>query len=254
MKNYILVIRHAFAFLVCVMSFTLVKGQSKDSLRTAKDYKNIIKLNLTSNILYSLPLIEYERIVKKNQSFSVQVGIVSLPFGKSSTADSLYFQSDVKKSGYSLTADYRFYLASENKDPAPHGVYIGPYFGYYQFDNERTMRIGSSPSPIVLNSKIQVVSIGVQLGYQFVLGKQKRWTLDCIVVGPSLTNYNANLKLTGNVDPAKIDEALKKILDGVANRFPIVGDLLKERTADFKGSADSWTAGFRYSMHLGFRF
>jgi hypothetical protein len=229
-------------------------GQSKDSVKAAKDYKNIIKLNLSSNILYSLPLIEYERIVKKNQSFSVQVGIVSLPFGKSSISDSLYFQSDVKKSGFSLTADYRFYLASENKDPAPHGVYIGPYIGYYQFDNERTMQIGNSPDPVVLNSKIQVLSIGAQLGYQFVLGKKKRWTLDCIVVAPSLTNYMANLKLTGNVDPSKIDDDLRKILEGVANKFPIVGDLLKDQTANFKGSANAWAAGFRYSMHLGFRF
>jgi len=253
MSKYIRTSSNIATFLFCFLSWIMVTGQSKDSVRKATGYKNIIKVNLTSNILYTSPLIEYERIVKKNQSFSVQAGLVSLPFGKILNSDSIYFQSSIKKSGYSVTADYRFYLAKENKDPAPHGVYIGPYVGYYHFNSERSLQIGSS-SNVVLNSKFDVLSIGAQLGYQFVLGKKKRWTLDCIVIAPSLTNYRANLTLTGNIDPAKIDGDLQKILEGVANRFPLVGDLLKNQTADFKGSANAWTAGFRYSMHLGFRF
>jgi hypothetical protein len=231
-----------------------VKAQSRDSTAKIKDYKNIIKVNFTSNILYQSPLIEYERLVKKNQSFSIQVGLVALPFGSSKGSDSLYYESNVKKTGYSLTADYRFYLPSENKDPAPHGVYIGPYVGYCYFDNERNLRIGSAQDPLVLNSKFQVLSIGAQLGYQFVLGKKKRWVIDCIVVGPSLTNYVANLKLTGNIDPSKIDENLQKILEGIASRYPLVGDLLRNQEANFNGKADVWNAGFRYSIHLGYRF
>jgi len=254
MTTYIAVYRHVLIFLFVLLAWTMALGQSKDSVRKVKNHRNIIKVNLTSNILYRSPLIEYERILKKNQSFSVQVGLVALPFGSTLGSDSLYFQSTVKKSGYSVTADYRFYLPKENKDPAPHGVYIGPYVGYYYFDNERNMLIGSSQDVLVLNSKLQVLSIGAQLGYQFVFGKKKRWTFDCIVIGPSITNYKANLTLTGNIDPAKIDDDLRKILEGVASRFPLVGDLLKNQVTDFKGTANAWTAGFRYSMHLGFRF
>jgi hypothetical protein len=239
---------------ICFCSWSPGSAQSYDSVSKAKNYKNIIKLNLTSNILYQSPLIEYERLVKKNQSFSVQLGIVALPFGSSKGSDSLYYESSVKKSGYSITLDYRFYLIKENKDPAPHGVYIGPYVGYYSFDNERNMRIGSSPDPLLLSTQVQVLSIGAQLGYQFVLGKQKRWTIDCIVVGPSLTKYAVNMKLTGNIDPSKIDENLQKILEGIASKFPLVGDLLKNQEGDFKGKSDTWSAGFRYSIHAGFRF
>jgi hypothetical protein len=164
------------------------------------------------------------------------------------------YKSTVKKTGYSLTADYRFYLKKENKDPAPHGVYIGPYLAYLNFDNERNMTIGSSQDLLLLDTKIQVLSIGAQLGYQFVLGKKKHWTIDCIVVGPSLTKYGVNMKLTGNIDPSKIDENLQKILEGIANRFPLVGDLLKNQEVGFKGQSDSWSAGFRYSIHVGYRF
>ncbi|HEV8513529.1 MAG TPA: hypothetical protein VGQ59_09635, partial [Cyclobacteriaceae bacterium] len=200
---------------ICLCSGNFTSAQSSDSARKEKSYKNIIKINLTSNILYRSPLIEYERIIKKNQSFSIQFGLIALPFGSSKGSDSIYYESTVKKAGYSITADYRFYLAKENKDPAPHGVYIGPYIGYYNFDNERNMRVGSSPDLLLLSSKFDVLSIGAELGYQFVLGKKERWTIDCIVVGPSLTKYSANLKLTGNIDPSKIDENVQKILEGI---------------------------------------
>jgi hypothetical protein len=238
----------------CFCSCSSGSAQSRDSISKAKNYRNIIKINLTSNILYQSPLIEYERLVKKNQSFSVQVGLISLPLGSSKGSDSLYYEASVKKSGYQITADYRFYLPKENKYPAPHGVYIGPYISYCYFNNERNMRIGSSLDPLLLTTKFHVFSIGAELGYQFVLGKKKHWTIDCIVVGPSLTNYVADMKLTGNIDPGKIDENLQKILDGIASKYPLVGDLLKNQEADFKGKADVWNAGFRYSIHAGYRF
>jgi len=244
-----------FIFLfICLCSLSRASAQSNDSVSKAKNYKNVIKINLTSNILYRSPLLEYERLVGKNQSFSIQVGLIALPFGSSKGSDSIYYKSDVKKSGYSITADYRFYLPKENKDSAPHGVYFGPYVGYYHFDNERNMQIGSSPDILLLNAKFQVVSIGAELGYQFVLGKKKRWTIDCIVVGPSITNYIADLKLTGNIDPSKIDENLQKILEGIGSKYPIIGDLMRDQAAEFKGKSNSWNVGFRYSIHAGFRF
>ncbi len=245
--TYVLVI-------ISLCSWIPASSQSGDSVGKPKIYKNIIKVNFTSNLLYRSPLIEYERLVAKNQSFSVQVGLIALPFGSTKGSDSLYYEGSIKKTGYSITADYRFYLPKENKDDAPHGVYIGPYVGYCYFDNERNMRIGSAPDILSLSAKLQILSIGAELGYQFVLGKKKRWTIDCIVVGPSLTNYVAKLKLTGNVDPSKIDETLQKILEGIASRYPLVGDLMKNQEADFKGSANTWNAGFRYSIHLGYRF
>jgi Protein of unknown function (DUF3575) len=239
---------------IFLLSCLMVEAQSKDSVRRMKIWKNIIKVNLTSNVIYRSPLIEYERIVKKNQSFSVQVGLIALPFGSSRNSDSLHYQSSVKKIGYSATVDYRFYLAKENKDPAPHGVYIGPYVSYYHFDNERNMQIGNSPEPLLLKSKLDIISIGGQLGYQFVLGKRKRWTIDCIVIGPSITKYKVDMSLNGTIDPSQINDDLSKILQGVANQFPLVGNLLNKQTVNFTGKAETWSAGLRYSIHAGFRF
>jgi hypothetical protein len=232
----------------------LAFAQSNDSTRKVKDYKNVIKVNLTSNILYRSPLIEYERLVSRNQSFSLQFGLVALPFGSTLGSDSMSYKSTVKKAGFSVTGDYRFYLKKENKDPAPHGVYVGPYVAYLTFDNQRNMTVGASQNLLLLDTKLQVFSVGAQLGYQFVLGKKKHWTIDCIVVGPSLTRYIMNMKLTGTIDPSKIDENLQKILEGIASQFPLIGDLLRNQEANFTGHSDSWSAGFRYSIHAGYRF
>ena len=90
------------------------------------------------------------------------------------------------------------------------------------------MTIGSSQDLLLLITKIHVLSIGAELGYQFVLGKKKRWTIDCIIVGPSLTNYVADMKLTGTIDPSKIDETLQKILEAIASRYPSGGRFIKE--------------------------
>src|SRR5262249_30658506 len=101
----------AVALLILLSGLPLVEGfgQSRDSAARKADYKNIIKVNLTSNILYRSPLVEYERVVSPNQSFSVQFGLVALPFGSSRGSDSLYYESTLKKAGFSVTADYRFY-------------------------------------------------------------------------------------------------------------------------------------------------
>ena len=124
------------AFLVCLLTSFTVKGQSQDSVKAEKVRKNVVKLNLSSLVIYERAfLIGYERVIKKHQSFSVQAGPVSINYGLFAPADSLTFVSSTKNTGYSLTGDYRFYLPKENKDRPPHGVYIGPYVSYVHIYN-----------------------------------------------------------------------------------------------------------------------
>ncbi|MBL7857540.1 MAG: DUF3575 domain-containing protein [Cyclobacteriaceae bacterium] len=226
----------------------------QDSTKHTKTKKNVIKVNLTATALYvDAPLIEYERVLNRNQSMSLQLGYVTLPFGSSSGG--VKYQSDIKKSGFTGTVDYRFYLPRENKDPAPHGVYLAPFFSHYLFTNERNLDIASSSGSVeamVLNSRLNLSSVGVELGYQFVLGK--RWTIDCILFGPSYTHYNVKMQLTGNLPQDEIDENVEEILYALAQRYPFVGDLLEDDIAESSGKINTWNLGFRYSIHLGFRF
>ena len=224
----------------------------QDSTKRVK--KNVIKWNLTATALYvDAPLFEYERVLGRNQSMSLQLGYVTLPFGSSSSG--VNYQSNIKKSGFAGTLDYRFYLPKENKDGAPHGVYLAPFLSYYHFENERNVDVTSSTGSVeamVLNSNISLTSIGGQLGYQFVLGK--RWTIDCILFGPSYTYYNVRMAMTGNLPEEEIDENVEEILQALADRYPFIGDLLEDDVAQSSGKVKTWNFGFRYSIHLGFRF
>jgi hypothetical protein len=157
--------------------------------------------------------------------------------------------------GYVIGGEYRFYLKKENKYAAPHGVYIGPYTNFFKFNNERTLQFTSSSgvtSEATLSSKIQVLNIGVELGYQFVI--KDRWTFDVIFIGPSLSNYRANLMLDGNFDASEEDLLEGKILAALADRFPMIKDLIANEAVNVHGTSSKWAGGFRYQMNIGYRF
>lgn len=239
-------------FCIALMWVSLsAHAQTSDTSRVEKEKRNVIKLNISSLFIFDKAfLVGYERLIKKNQSFSVQAGHVSLSPGLFRPADSLKFVSSQVTSGYSFTGDYRFYLPKENKDGAPHGIYVGPYAAYLHIYNENSLF--ANTTSLLLKSQYDVLSIGAQLGYQFVLGKH--WTIDLILIGPSLTNYRAKLELLGAIDPSKITPELQKILENIAGRFPFVGSLMQNKVAESNGKIDTWNGGFRYSMHVGFRF
>ena len=97
-----------------------------------------------------------------------------------------------------------------------------------------------------------MTAVGAQLGYQFVLWK--RVALDFVLIGPSIAWYSLEAKLDTSLDPddesalyAKIDEILQE-------RFPGYTFVLDD--VDFKktGSTDTQSFGFRYTIHLGYRF
>ncbi len=244
-------IRIVFVILITLFCYQ-TSAQQQDSI--VHQRKNIIKFNLTSNsFLDNAILFEYERVLKNNRSFTVQSGYNTIPF--SQLIDSSRSETDLKKTGWSATLDYRFYLKKENKFAAPHGIYVGPFMSYHSFSNERSMELQTSTGTFetaILNSKISLFSIGGEIGYQFVI--KNRWTIDLLMFGPSVTNYNAKMKLTGNLPAQELDGYLKEILDGILDNYPFVGDLLEDNTAEASGRVNTWDFGFRYSVHVGFCF
>ncbi|HRI79655.1 MAG TPA: DUF3575 domain-containing protein [Cyclobacteriaceae bacterium] len=226
-------------------------AQSTDTLKTERMRRNIIKLNLSSLMVYKdAALVEFEHVVNKKQSFSIQAGFVSVALGSFLGSDSIRLVNFTRNGGFSVTADYRFYLLKESKDGAPHGVYIGPYIAYINMQNESNLTLGKNAN--TMTTKIEILSFGIELGYQFLLGKH--WTLDFILIGPSLTNYKTSMHLALPVNTGDPNTVYQKVLEAMANRFPVVGSLINDQSADFKGNLDGWNAGFRYSMHVGYRF
>jgi hypothetical protein len=250
-------------FWLCLGFFALMVGipasHAQDSLKMEKSRKNIIRLNLTNPLIFgdqSL-VLGYERVLSKNKSFSVNFGQASLPkfglfdFGDSSTVQ---INKAVKDKGFNLTADFRFYLTSENRHNAPRGVYVGPYVSYVYMGRENTWTLNteSFKGDVKSDLNFDMFAVGGQLGYQFILWK--RVALDLVLIGPGIALYGLEAKLDTSLDPDDESELYQKINEILTERFPGYSFAIDD--VDFKttGSTNVTSAGYRYVVHLGFNF
>lgn len=214
--------------------------------------KNTIKLDLTSHLFFSKAFVfSYERVMKPHQTLVVTAGYQEFqPF--SNLGANIVVTDDKSATGLKFGADYRFYLQKENKFAAPHGVYIGPYLSYLNFNNTRELEIDNNGTPETaeLSTNLHIFNIGFQLGYQFVIND--RWTIDMVFVGPSISNYRINMDIdgyTGNPEDIQND-----IIKALIDRFPAFEDLIRDKSISGSGKSNSWSYGYRYQLQVGYRF
>jgi hypothetical protein len=239
--------------LIIIFSVVVVHAACAQQTENLLQRKNIVKLEVTSNMIYRNAIIlAYERVTKPNQSFSVTAGYQEFP-KITSLGSNIKALSNVSKSGLKLGGEYRFYLAKENKYKAPRGVYIGPYVTYHDFNNERTIEVDNDgvPEQVKLKTSFNILNVGAQLGYQFVLGN--RWTIDLIFIGPSLSNYKAKLNLDGTYD-FDAEDIKNEIILALIDKFPLLEEVVDEKEASTSGRLDSWSFGYRYQFLLGYHF
>lgn len=233
---------------LCLVTFD-VTAQETESLQR----KNAIKLDLTSYWLFRNALnFSYERITNPNQTFSVTAGYQEFP-RTSNLGSNIAVKEDNKKNGLKFGAEYRFYLAKENKFSAPHGIYIGPYIAFNRFNNDRLIEIEDSGAlqEASLTSNLSILNVGFQLGYQFVI--KDRWVVDLIFVGPSISNYHFKLKLDG-ASSLDSEDIQNDIILALIDRLPLLKEVIDEKEAVAKGTLDVWSYGYRYQLHVGYRF
>lgn len=243
--------------LVILLLLATMQMQAQDSLRSVLFRPNVIKLNLSANVLYSPAfLVAYERVLTPNKSFSVEAGFITFPKIVSSLRDSIGLLDKVSDNGFKINADFRFYLKKENCHQAPHGFYIAPYIAYYHFKKvsgftptDTSFATGTLDFTFALNSP----QIGGELGYQFSLWKD-RLTIDLLLLGPSIAYYHAKLELSGNFDVNEENEYLDDLLKHLTENYPVFGDLVENQEVSSSGIADLFYGGFRYSVSAGFRF
>lgn len=235
-----------------MIAFSIQITKAQDSTEVGLR-RNTIKYDLTSNLLYRNSInFSYERIVKQNQSFVLTAGVQEFPtiinFG-----ENVQGKREVDRSGYKFGGEYRFYLKKENKYATPRGVYIGPYYTALGFKSEQDIIYngGEEPEEANLDARLNIHSIGAQLGYQFVFND--RWTLDLVLIGPSISSYKFNLKLDGDFqfDP---DNVSNEILDELLNRIPLLEEFLNEKELNRNGILNTWALGYKYQFLVGYRF
>jgi hypothetical protein len=251
-KSFIITI---LVFLSISMSQFNISGQDQND--SIKNFKNTIRINVTNPMLFSdkYTVIGYERVIKENQSFSVNMGRFALPKFISLDLDSaLQSGKSYKDKGFTIATDYRFYLSKENKYPAPRGVYIGPYYTYNFFERENNWKLSTVGIPVDVNTTIRLNmnTVGFQLGYQFVI--KNRFAIDLILFGPGVWFYNVKTKLNTDLTAEEEELLFQKINEFLDSKIPGNNILLAPEELVRKGSVRTSSSGFRYVVHLGFRF
>lgn len=218
---------------------------------------NVVKFNPTPVLLFDEPrniTFSYERLVKKNQSVSLQLGYLIIPQVLNDTLFNTVLLIKDKRNGVNLSLDYRIYPFSRNRRPAPDGMYFGGYLSYINTSSEieGTLMNATGDDNILFNTRMNMVNLGFELGYQFIFGK--RFSIDLLMFGPSLTGYSGKLGITGNLNSEvgnKIDEELMAKLK---EHFPALGYLFSDESSTFSTSKIVISSWFRYSVQFGYHF
>ncbi|HEY5748779.1 MAG TPA: hypothetical protein VIU12_22070 [Chryseolinea sp.] len=228
----------------------------KANTESGKAYKNVVRFNLTNFLLFGPGniIFGYERVVSPSQSFSINIGPAALPSLLSINTDSVNITKQSNKSGFNVSADYRFYLRSENKYRAPHGLYIGPYFMYNKTRKESDWEFVRSSGTDYVNTETNftVVGAGLELGYQFVFFK--RMTLDLVLIGPGMARYSINAKIDGSLDDAEKKQLYQALQQALENKYPGMSVVLDDQEINANGRLGVTSVGFRYLIQVGFRF
>lgn len=186
------------------------------------DFKNSVKFNVSNTLLYDNSYqFSYERILKENQSINVFAGYQEFPLITVDLGEDNSFSKNSDRTGYSVGADYRFYLGSINKFKAPRGVYLAPFVSFFQFKTDRNIMHTNTAGEVSnanLTSKFNLTNIGGELGYQFVLWD--RFIIDCVLFGPSVTVYKFNTKLDGHISGLEDNEVYQKVIEAIKDRKP----------------------------------
>lgn len=200
------------------LHFCLFAGKN-DSVSSYPEpiHRNVIKWNPTPMILWSSKnvTLSYERILGPRQSVTISIGYLEFPQLFKDTIAQLIAVTNRQKQGINLSAEYRFYLMKRNRRPVPDGLYIAPYASYYgySFKNGFDVLYTTIDTVGTLNGRFYCFNLGFEIGYQFVFWK--RFTLDLVLFGPSISYYGGSLKFSGGLDLEQIAEIDQEIYDKI---------------------------------------
>ena len=234
------------------------------------DGKTIVKANLTSPAFrnYSFAV---ERVLTKG--LGLQLGVATMPKGSlpfASTFDKLGGETsltNLKIKSFYLTPELRWYTGGGYG----HGFYLMAYYRYQTYnlsgyDLKAKVSTNSSANEkeinLALSGDVKTNAIGVGLGAQWLLGRNKNIVLDWNIIGAHAGK--AKLTLTGNysnsgLSDQEIEDLRKQVSEDISD-LPVVkiadqdvkiDPNKKNVSLDNISSPWGW---FRASLSIGFRF
>ena len=220
------------------------------------DRKNTIYLNFTNRLIFNNAyIIGYERVLKPNRTFSVNVGTISLPrFTDKSGNDTVQLLSGSGNKGFHVSVDYRFYLSKENKYEAPRGVYLGPFYSYNYAERANQWNLNTSTFNGGVDTKLSlsIHTVGLQFGYQFVLWE--RLALDFALLGPGLGLYNVKAAINTNLSEDQKELFYERLNSFLEEKIPGYDRVIDEGEFNNNGSTNTTSFGYRYMINIGYRF
>ncbi|MCX6303711.1 MAG: DUF3575 domain-containing protein [Bacteroidetes bacterium] len=235
----------------------LLPAQRSDSARIIPKpiHKNVIKWNPTPMMLWSTKnvTLSYERVLNKRQSIALTVGYLEFPSLTRDSIAGLVAITSREKHGINLALEYRFYLMQRNFRPIPDGLYLSPFVSFYgyRFKNGLDLK-GKLDSAFAIKGSFYVYNAGVELGYQFVFFK--RFTLDLVLIGPSVSYYGGGLDISGNMNLSDIQDINEDLYKKLKEKYPMIGDFVVNKSFKRNGKLDLFSVGFRYLIQFGFHF
>jgi hypothetical protein len=245
-----------FLILLLIILSGIDAVAQQDTTYIKPNFKNTVRFNLTNPLIFgnrSL-ILGYERQLKNNQSFSINIGQTSYPKLIFNDTDSMELSPKSSEKGFHISGDYRFYLQKENKYAAPRGVYIGPYFSYNYFNriNNWTLDGENFQGNVSTDMTINIFTAGFELGYQFVFWD--RMTLDMILLGPGVASYSLDTKLNTTLDPDEENKFFEAINDYLSEKFPGYDNVIDAGEYKRSGTSKTTDLGYRYMIMIGYRF
>jgi hypothetical protein len=249
-----------FAIVFGISSIKLNAQTTDVVTEPEREFKNTIRFNVTNPLIFggkSL-IFGYERILKNNRSFSINIGQAALPNFENGFSDEFRSKTVLSEGGFHISGDYRFYLSKLNKYSAPRGVYIGPYYSYNRFskghDWEYTEEGATTPKLINSDLSLKIQQVGFELGYQFVFWK--RFSVDLILLGPGVAGYKVKADVSGNLTDEERQLFLDKLNQALKDKFPGYSGTVGDGDGEFSktGYRSTTSLGYRYMINLGYRF
>lgn len=241
-------------FILLIMISAL--GFSQDDTAQAKERKNIIRWNLTPMAVIGPKslVFGYQRVLPKDRSFSLNVGYMELrPFVNREGAEIKVFDQR-NRGGLDITADFRFYFKNRNKLPTPDGLYWGPFASFYNlhFEGKSNVVLDGVPNTIGINTNVNMYSLGVQLGYQFII--KKRFSVDLILLGPSYTHYDFTMDFDAAVAIDPDSQFYQDFQELLSTLVPGSETILDGVEFNQSGRVKLNSFGFRYGIQVGYVF
>lgn len=226
---------------------------------STKYRKNTIYVNVTNPLLFgpNAYRIGYERVLNPKRSFTVMVGAMDLPSfidDGSIGNDTIQLSQSSKDKGLHFSGEYRFYLAKENKYPAPRGVYLAPYYSYNGYSRTNTWELNTNTfqGNATTDLDLKIHTLGVEFGYQFIFWN--RLTLDLILIGPGISSYQFKAKLDTDLSADEESELFDRLNEFLEEKIPGYNLVIDDQEFKSTGTTNTTSIGWRYMFNIGFRF